>query len=126
MPISIPVIDMVEIGAGGGSLAHIDAMRQIRVGPESAGSEPGPACYGRGGDRPAVTDADLILGKLDPDNFAGGSIKLDQASSASALENVLGKPLDMDTQTAAYGLAEVVDENMANAARGTFACGQTV
>ena len=117
MPISIPVIDMVEIGAGGGSLAHIDAMRQIRVGPESAGSEPGPACYGRGGEHPAVTDADLILGKLDPDNFAGGSIKLDKASSASALENVLGKPLDMDTQTAAYGLAEVVDENMANAAR---------
>jgi N-methylhydantoinase A len=117
MPISIPVIDMVEIGAGGGSLAHIDAMRQIRVGPESAGSEPGPACYGRGGERPAVTDADLILGKLDPDNFAGGSIKLDKASSASALDNVLGKPLDMDSQTAAYGLAEVVDENMANAAR---------
>ncbi len=64
MPISIPVIDMVEIGAGGGSLAHVDAMRQIRVGPESAGSEPGPACYGRGGEHPAVTDADLVLGKL--------------------------------------------------------------
>ena len=117
MPISIPVIDMVEIGAGGGSLAHIDSMRQIRVGPESAGSEPGPACYGQGGDKPAVTDADLVLGRLDPDNFAGGSIQLHAESSADALVNVLGKTLDMDAQTAAFGLAEVVDENMANAAR---------
>lgn len=117
MPISIPVIDMVEIGAGGGSLAHVDNLRQIRVGPESAGSEPGPACYGRGGERPAVTDADLVLGKLDADNFAGGSISLDAAGSANALHNHLGKELDMDTETAAFGLAEVVDENMANAAR---------
>ncbi len=117
MPISIPVIDMVEIGAGGGSLAHVDAMRQIRVGPESAGSEPGPACYGRGGERPAVTDADLVLGKLDPDNFAGGSIKLDSNESEIALRNSVGNQLDMDAQTAAYGLCEVVDENMANAAR---------
>lgn len=117
MPISIPVIDMVEIGAGGGSLAHIDSMRQIRVGPESAGSEPGPACYGLGGDKPAVTDADLILGKLDPDNFAGGTIQLHADSSADVLVNILGKTLDMDAQTAAFGLAEVVDENMANAAR---------
>ncbi|MFK8076579.1 MAG: hydantoinase/oxoprolinase family protein [Granulosicoccus sp.] len=117
MPISIPVIDMVEIGAGGGSLASVDAMRQIRVGPHSAGSEPGPACYGRGGDKPAVTDADLVLGKLDPDNFAGGSISLHADESAKALEAVLGEPLGMDAQTAAYGLVEVVDENMANAAR---------
>jgi N-methylhydantoinase A len=117
MPISIPVIDMVEIGAGGGSLAHVDAMRQIRVGPESAGSEPGPACYGRGGVRPAVTDADLVLGKLDPDNFAGGSIQLDTVASEAALVAALGDTLDMDAAASAFGLAEVVDENMANAAR---------
>lgn len=117
MPISIPVIDMVEIGAGGGSLAHVDAMRQIRVGPESAGSEPGPACYGRGGSKPAVTDADLVLGRLDPENFAGGTIPLSTVNSKQALDSVLGQPLEMDAQTAAFGLAEMVDENMANAAR---------
>ena len=117
MPISIPVIDMVEIGAGGGSLAHIDAMRQIRVGPESAGSEPGPACYGRGGARPAVTDADLILGRLDPNNFAGGSIKLYALLAENALKSELGDQLTMDATTSAFGLTEVVDENMANAAR---------
>ncbi|MGB1082334.1 MAG: hydantoinase/oxoprolinase family protein [Alphaproteobacteria bacterium] len=117
MPISIPVIDMVEIGAGGGSLAHVDALQQIRVGPESAGSEPGPACYGRGGTRPAVTDADLVQGKLDPDNFAGGSIRLDEAASRAALESELGAPLGLDALEAAFGLTEVVDENMSNAAR---------
>ena len=117
MPISIPVIDMVEIGAGGGSLARVDSMNQIRVGPESAGSQPGPACYNLGGECPAVTDADLVLGKLDPNNFAGGSIQLDEGQSITALDHSLGAPLSMDSHTSAYGLAEVVDENMANAAR---------
>ena len=117
MPISIPVIDMVEIGAGGGSLAHVDGMQQIRVGPESAGSEPGPACYGRGGERPGVTDADLVLGKLDPNNFAGGSITLHPDCSNTALATHVGATLDMDAVEAAFGVAEVVDENMANAAR---------
>ncbi|MEO0368315.1 MAG: hydantoinase/oxoprolinase family protein, partial [Pseudomonadota bacterium] len=117
MPISIPVIDMVEIGAGGGSLARVDALRQIRVGPESAGSEPGPACYARDGSKPAVTDADLLLGKLDPLNFAGGSLTLDKDKAASAIDDYVAHSLEMDTVTAAYGIVEVVDENMANAAR---------
>ena len=117
MPISIPVIDMVEIGAGGGSLAHVDGMRQIRVGPESAGSEPGPASYGRGGTRPAVTDADLILGKLDPEGFAGGAITLSPDAATAALETDVGDPLGMSATEAAWGVAEVVDETMANAAR---------
>ena len=117
MPISIPVIDMVEIGAGGGSLAHVDALNRITVGPESAGSEPGPACYGRGGTRPAVTDADLLLGKLDPATFAGGTIPLDPTASEAAIMAHLGDALGMDATDSAWGLAEVVDENMANAAR---------
>jgi N-methylhydantoinase A len=117
MPISIPVIDMVEIGAGGGSLAGVDAMRQIRVGPESAGSEPGPACYQHGGERPAVTDADLVLGRLDPDEFAGGAIPLSAEAAGVAVDAAVGKPLGLDRMTAAFGISEVVDENMANAAR---------
>ena len=117
MPVSIPVIEMVEIGAGGGSLAWVDEMNQIRVGPESAGSEPGPACYDRGGESPAVTDADLLLGRLDSDRFAGGDIRLETGHSKNALQHVIGDRLDMDTETAAIGICEVVDENMANAAR---------
>ena len=117
MPISIPVIDMVEIGAGGGSLARVDAMRQVRVGPASAGSEPGPACYGRGGDRPAVTDADLVLGRLDADYFAGGAMTLDIGRAEAALRRDVGEPLALDALEAAVGVCEMVDENMANAAR---------
>ena len=117
MPISIPVIDMVEIGAGGGSLASVDAMGRIAVGPESAGSEPGPACYGRGGARPAVTDADLVLGRLDPAGFAGGTIALDPDAAAAALAAHVGAALGLDAEGAAHGVAEVVDEAMASAAR---------
>lgn len=117
MPISIPVIEMIEIGAGGGSIAWVDAMGRIQTGPESAASEPGPACYQRGGDRPAITDADLALGKLDPDNFAGGAIKLSTANATGAINRDVGKRLSLSTEAAAFGIVEVVDENMANAAR---------
>ncbi|WBU53052.1 hydantoinase/oxoprolinase family protein [Paracoccus sp. SCSIO 75233] len=117
MPISIPVIEMIEIGAGGGSLAWVDAMGRIQTGPESAASEPGPACYQRGGERPAITDADLALGKLDPDNFAGGAIKLSTANSDAAITRDVGSRLGLSTEAAAFGIVEVVDENMANAAR---------
>lgn len=117
MPISIPVIEMIEIGAGGGSIAWVDAMGRIQTGPESAASEPGPACYQRGGQRPAITDADLILGKLDPDNFAGGAIKLSTDLAAGAIAAHVGDRLGLSAQSAAFGIGEVVDENMANAAR---------
>lgn len=117
MPISIPVIEMVEIGAGGGSIATVDSMRQIRVGPHSAGSEPGPACYGRGGTHPTVTDADVILGRLDPDTFAGGTMQLSRSASEKAMDADIGSKLGSDIATSAYGLSEVVDENMSNAAR---------
>nr|WP_312988551.1 hydantoinase/oxoprolinase family protein [Comamonas koreensis] len=117
MPISIPVIEMIEIGAGGGSIAHVDDMRQVRVGPESAGSEPGPASYGRGGARPTVTDADLLLHKLDPARFAGGSMRLNMPAAQDAMATHVGQAQGLDAVRAAYAVAEVVDENMANAAR---------
>ncbi|RQR32352.1 hydantoinase/oxoprolinase family protein [Burkholderia sp. Bp9143] len=117
MPISIPVVEMVEIGAGGGSIASLDVMRQIRVGPHSAASEPGPACYQRGGMQPTVTDADLLLGRLDPNNFAGGSIPLSVDNASRAMLDDVGAALSLNPEEAAYGVAEVVDENMSNAAR---------
>ena len=117
LPVRIPVIEMVEIGAGGGSIARVDDLKRILVGPQSAGSEPGPACYGRGGGEPTVTDADLALGKIDPARFAGGSIAIDAAKASAAIAEHIGGPLAMAPDTAAYGVAEIVDENMANAAR---------
>jgi N-methylhydantoinase A len=117
LPLRIPVIDMVEIGAGGGSLAAVDSMGRIAVGPQSAGADPGPACYGRGGTRPAVTDANLLLGRYDPTRFAGGTMKLDADAAASALDAAVGKRLGLDAGMAALGVIEMVDENMANAAR---------
>ncbi|MEZ5853507.1 MAG: hydantoinase/oxoprolinase family protein [Hyphomicrobiaceae bacterium] len=117
IPLRIPVIEMVEIGAGGGSLAQVDELRRIQVGPESAGAEPGPASYGRGGSRPTVTDADVQLGKVDAARFAGGRIAIHPDKAAAAIGEHVGGPLAMDTDKAAWGIAEIVDENMANAAR---------
>jgi N-methylhydantoinase A len=111
------VIEMVEIGAGGGSIARVDALKRICVGPDSAGAEPGPACYGRGGSAPTVTDADLVLGRIDPAAFSGGRIKLDQQAAGSAIERAVGNPLDLVPMLAALGVIEMVDENMSNAAR---------
>ncbi|MCU0945575.1 MAG: hydantoinase/oxoprolinase family protein, partial [Rubritepida sp.] len=117
LPLRIPVIEMVEIGAGGGSLASLDALGRIQVGPESAGAMPGPACYGRGGTRPAVTDANLMLGRYDAASFAGGALALDTDAAARALDAHVGAPLGLEPGLAALGVVEMVDENMANAAR---------
>ena len=117
LPLRIPVIEMVEIGAGGGSIARIDELKRIVVGPDSAGAEPGPACYGRGGAQPTVTDADVVLGKIDPTRFAGGTIRLDVEGARKALDAAIGGELTLSGEMAAYGVGEIVDENMANAAR---------
>ncbi|HUT48506.1 MAG TPA: hydantoinase/oxoprolinase family protein [Alphaproteobacteria bacterium] len=117
LPLRIPVIEMVEIGAGGGSIARVDAMKRITVGPDSAGSEPGPACYDRGGREPTVTDADVMLGRIGADGFAGGAYTLDPKKAEAALKARIGTPLGLDAETAAWGVAEMVDENMSNAAR---------
>lgn len=117
IPVRIPVIEMVEIGAGGGSIARVDKLKRIAVGPDSAGSTPGPVCYGRGGEEPAVTDANLALGKIDPAYFAGGKIRLDEAAAEAALAERIGKPLGLQGIWPAAGVAEIVEENMANAAR---------
>ena len=116
-PLRVPVIDMIEIGAGGGSIAQIDEIGRIAVGPESAGASPGPACYGTGGDRPTVTDADLVLGKLDGKYFAGGNMKLHDDLARDAIDRHVAAPASIDTTAAAAGTIEIVDEKMANATR---------
>ena len=113
LPLRIPVTEMVEIGAGGGSIARTDSLGKIAVGPESAGSEPGPACYGRGGSEPTVTDADLVMGRIDADAFAGGTVRLD----AKAAERAMAKIRGLTPAWAAAGISQIVEENMASAAR---------
>jgi N-methylhydantoinase A len=117
LPLRIPVIEMVEIGAGGGSIARVDTLGRIVVGPDSAGSEPGPVCYGRGGEEPTVTDADVVLGRIDPTTFSGGKIALDVAAAKRATAERIAAALNLATEHAALGISEMVDENMANAAR---------
>ena len=117
LPIRVPVIEMIEIGAGGGSIARIDSLGLLKVGPDSAGADPGPACYAQGGREPTVTDADLVLGYLDPEFFLGGRMRLDVEASRRAIEERVARPLGLGLVEAAWGIHRVVNENMAGAAR---------
>jgi N-methylhydantoinase A len=117
LPLRIPVVELVEIGAGGGSIASVDAMGRIAVGPRSAGSEPGPACYGRDGTEPTVTDADVLLGRIDPERFAARTMRLDVRAAEGALAGRVAGKLGIEALEAAIGTVELVDETMANAAR---------
>jgi len=117
LPIQVPVVDLMEIGAGGGSIAKMSKMGLLQVGPESAGADPGPACYGRGGENPTVTDADLVLGYLDADYFLGGTMPLDKAASGKALEEKVAKPLGTTAVGAAFGIHDLINETMAAAAK---------
>src|SRR6266481_1458125 len=117
LPVRVPCIEMIEIGAGGGSLARVDRMGLLKVGPDSAGADPGPACYNLGGRQPTVTDADLLLGYLDAEFFLGGRMRLDRAAAHRAIEEHVARPLGLDVTQAAWGIHRVVNENMAAAAR---------
>jgi len=117
LPVRIPVTEMVEIGAGGGSIARLDELKRIQVGPASSGAEPGPACYGRGGNEPTVTDANVVLGRVDPVAFAGGTLQLDFQKAKNTILARIGAPLGLDAAWAAAGIGEIVEENMASAAR---------
>lgn len=116
MPINISTVQLIEIGAGGGSIAHLDSLKLLKVGPRSAGSQPGPACYQRGGDQPTVTDANLLMGCLDPETFAGGTMKLSREAAARSVEPLTGA-LAIQREKIADGVVAIVNENMASAAR---------
>src|SRR6266568_577269 len=117
LPIKLPVIEMIEIGAGGGSITRIDPMGLLKVGPDSAGAEPGPVCYGLGGIEPTVTDADLVLGYLDPDYFLGGKLRIDLEAAKLAIKERIADPSGLSLEEAAWGIHQIVNESMANAAR---------
>ncbi len=115
--IALPMLEITTIGAGGGSIGWIDEGGLLRMGPASAGALPGPACYGRGGEQPTCTDADLVLGYLDPDFFAGGKLPLDAARARRAIERRIARPLGLDPVAAAAGMYRVINSNMANGVR---------
>src|SRR5216683_1668968 len=117
LPVKVPVVDLIEIGAGGGSIARVDSLGLLKVGPDSAGADPGPACYGRGGIAPTITDADLLLGYLDPGFFLGGRLRLDRDAAERAIQRKIAEPLGMSATRAAWGIHQLVDEGMASAAR---------
>jgi len=117
LPIQVPVVDLMEIGAGGGSIARMSKMGLLQVGPESAGADPGPACYNLGGKNPTVTDADLVLGYLDPNYFLGGTMPLDKNASEKAIEEKVAKPLETHITEAAFGIHDLINETMAAAAK---------
>ena len=117
LPIQVPVVDLMEIGAGGGSIAKISNLGLLQVGPESAGADPGPACYNQGGEEPTVTDADLVLGYLDPNYFLGGTMKLDIELSKKAIEEKVSKSLGTTMVEAAFGIHDLINETMASAAK---------
>lgn len=117
LPLRIPVLDMIEIGSGGGSIAAVDDRGLLKVGPRSAGADPGPACYGRGGQRGALSDANLVLGYLDPDFFLGGEMSLDRNAAADAIESTVAEPLGLSVERAAWGIHDTASEDIARAFR---------
>jgi N-methylhydantoinase A len=117
LPLKVPVIELIEIGAGGGSVAQVNKLGRLQVGPESAGAAPGPACYGLGGEQATVTDADLVLGMLDPDHFLGGRLKLDRSRAENAIRRTIAEPLGLSLQRAAAGIQAIVNDSMARAAK---------
>lgn len=117
MPVRIPVIEMIEIGAGGGSIATVDRLDRLQIGPESAGSEPGPVAFGKGGTEPTVTDADIAMGLIEPGRFAEGRLTIDRSAAEIAIDHKISKPLEINAQGAAFAISEIVDENMASAGR---------
>ena len=117
LPVKVPVIEMIEIGTGGGSIARVDGLGRLLVGPESAGASPGPVAYGRGGTAPTVTDADLVLGYLDPGYFLGGQMTLDLEAARRAIVDHVARPLGVGLEEAAFGIHKLANETMASAAR---------